>query len=67
MKQIRVNITEEEYEALKERLEGYELTPAGLLREFVADATDSEHSNGSDERMYADQYIGRLYANHGKF
>lgn len=50
---ISIDITDEEYEALKDIALDYDTTVNRLLSQFIADITCSERSGGSDERDYA--------------
>jgi hypothetical protein len=59
MKRLNVDITEEEYERLKEIAQDQESTVAYLLGCFIADLTRSDNSGGSDEREYANDWLYR--------
>lgn len=59
MKYLRIEITEEELEGLKEKAKCYETSPRKLVEQFVSDLTWSERSGGSDERGYADDWYSR--------
>ncbi|MGN0805003.1 MAG: hypothetical protein ACI4MS_06440 [Candidatus Coproplasma sp.] len=75
MKQIRINITEEEYRILKgiaEELsesltvdlkEKYTVTPNRIIQQFISDLTESKNSGGSDERDFANNWFSRSYYN----
>ena len=59
VKRIYVNLTDDEAAELKERAEYHSATPGELLAAFTADLTCSKRSGGSDERMYANDWLGR--------
>ena len=59
MRRIYINITDEEKERLSKIAAEHDATPGELLAAFVADITYSDRSGGSDERMYAEQWLCR--------
>lgn len=59
MKRLMVDINEEEYQLLKEIAANQESSVALLLGAFVHDLTASDRSGGSDERMYARDWLYR--------
>lgn len=59
MKRLTIDINDEEYQALKLIAENEESTIAKLLGAFVQDLTFSNRSGGSDERLYARDYLRR--------
>lgn len=61
MREIRVKIDDEELEELEGILERYDMTPKELLQGFIGDLIDGKYSNGSDERMLAEEYFTRAY------
>lgn len=61
MKEVRVKIDDEELEELEGLLERYDMTPKELLQGFIGDLIDGKYSNGSDERMLAEEYFNRAY------
>lgn len=79
MKQIRINITDEEYRILKgiakelsESLtfdlnEKYTVTPNRIIQQFISDLTESltesKNSGGSNERDFANNWFSRSYYN----
>jgi hypothetical protein len=36
-------------------------TPEEILQGFICDLVDGSHTHGSDERMYAEQYLDRCH------
>lgn len=59
MKRIYVSITYEEYVMLVDVALDHDAKPGELLAAFVADITHSSRSGGSDERMYANDWLSR--------
>ena len=59
MKKLVVNLTDEEKDRLKEIAKDHDTSPGELLAAFVADLVCSERTGGSDERMYASNWLGR--------
>ena len=60
MKRLNVDIDDEVYEARKALAEEKNVTVAQILGNYANDLTGI-HSNGSDERMYAEQYFNRTW------
>lgn len=59
---ITVSLTVEEYRALEKLAEHRAgMDGATLLRCFVGDLVHSEWTGGSDERMYAHQWLDRRF------
>ncbi len=71
MKKIEIEITDEEYEGLKELAKEkselltnvyefkYVVKVEDILTQFVSDITRSERSAGSDERYISEQWFDR--------
>jgi len=59
VKRVYVNLTDEEKERLTEIAADHDATPCELLAAFVADLTHSNRTGGSDERMYANEWLDR--------
>ena len=59
MKRVYVNITAEEKVNLDMIAAEHNATPGELLAGFVADLTCSDRSGGSDERMFATDWLDR--------
>lgn len=59
MKQIRIDINEDEYERLKEIASDNDSTVSKLLGAFVQDLTDSDRRGGSDEHYKAYGWLHR--------
>lgn len=64
MKEIRIKVTDEEYELMQEKAEymstdDYKVTANRILQQFVSDLTASNQSGGSDERDLADNWYYR--------
>ncbi|MHB8061766.1 MAG: hypothetical protein ACYDG2_03895 [Ruminiclostridium sp.] len=59
MERVYVDLTHEEKERLTLIAANYKTTPGELLAAFSADLTYSNRTGGSDERMYADQWLER--------
>ena len=43
--------------------EEYGTTPAEILQGFICDLVDGSQTNGSDERLFAEQYLDRCRIN----
>lgn len=54
-----LNLSDADVERLYEKAELGGVTPEQLLESFIADLVDGTYSNGSDERMYANQWFER--------
>ena len=63
MKRLSIHIDEEEYQALKELAEDRKVTVSDVLANYIRDLT-GVNSNGSDERMYAQQYFARSWVSY---
>ncbi len=73
MKTIKIELTEEEYECLKDHAEylsiwlaanfvsdeNWKVTPRRIIEQFVSDLTCSDRSGGSDERDLASDWLYR--------
>ena len=59
--QLDSTLTEEEAKRLSNTAAGYGLTAAELLQNFTADLTRSNYTNGSDERMHANNWAERCW------
>ena len=59
MKRLLVTLTDEEIVTLGIYAENYDSTPGEILAAFVADLTDSRRRGGSDESMYARDWLYR--------
>ena len=64
MKTISFKIPESEYCGMRQIAAQQGVTVSDLLSAFVADATGSSRSGGSDERVLADEYIERRCFTH---
>ena len=62
MKTLIIEIPDSEYCGLRQIAAKYGVTVRELLTGFVADATGSCRSGGSDERDRADEYVERRFA-----
>lgn len=56
---ITIEITKEEKLGLAALALEKNTTPEKLVQQFVSEVTGSLRSNGSDERMYAEQWLNR--------
>lgn len=56
---IQVNLPEEDALRLAKKAGAYGLTVGQLIENFIADLICGEFSNGSDERMYAQEWFER--------
>ena len=68
MKEIRIKVTDEEYELMQLKAEDVstkskKITPNRILQQFVSDLTASDQSGGSDERDYAYYWFERSVYN----
>lgn len=59
MEKLTIELTTEELQDLKEKAEEYDTTVEEILEAFVADLTWSNRSGGSDERLFADEWLRR--------
>ena len=56
---VEVMLTDHELERLTEIANERDATPAEILAAFASDLTIGERTGGSDERMYADEWLHR--------
>ncbi len=61
---ITLDLPTSEYCGLKQVAAKYGITTHEILAGFVADATGSFRSGGSDERQHADDYIARRHSDY---
>lgn len=54
-----VELTEDTFQAFKDKLQADGTTPAEVLEGFINDLVDGTFTRGSDERMLAHQYYDR--------
>lgn len=59
-RRLTVTLTDMQYQDLIEKALEHKVTVDQILSNYVADLTQI-HSNGSDERMYAEQYFERTW------
>ena len=62
---IELNLSEETELELRVKAARGGLTASELLSAFVHDLVEDDRSNGSDERMYANDWYDRCYFTHG--
>lgn len=60
-RRLILNLSDADVARLCERTAGVGLTPEKLLENFIGDLVDGTFSNGSDERMYANQWFERCW------
>lgn len=58
---ITVNLSDADVKRLAEKSGESGLTISELLENFIGDLVDGTYSNGSDERMYAEQWYQRCW------
>lgn len=58
---ITLNLSDADYDRLLKKAGSNGLTVAELLQNFIADLVDGTYANGSDERMYAQDWFDRCY------
>lgn len=58
---ITLELSDADCERISDQAAMYGLTVGELLQNFIGDLVDGTYSNGSDERMYADQYCERCW------
>ena len=58
---IEINLSDADVKRISEKAEGHGLTVEELLKNFIGDLVDGTYSNGSDERMYANEWFDRCY------
>lgn len=61
----RIEVSDEDWERLKDIAKDYKTTPQRLIEQFVYDLTYSDYSGGSDERDLADDWLSRSRYNFG--
>ena len=61
---ITLRLSDADCERLAKKAGEVGLTAGDLLKEFVGDLVDGTYSNGSDERMYAQQWFDRVGFEH---
>ena len=58
---IEVNLSDAEVTYISELAAKYDTTVGEIIENFICDLTDSERSNGSDERMHAKEWLDRRF------
>ncbi len=61
---LKVNLSNEDYDKLKDYARGYNLSPSGLIESFIKDLVMSNENNGSDESYIANNWYSRNYCNY---
>lgn len=61
---LKVNLSDEDYEKLKEYARNYNLSPSELIESFIKDLVRSNENNGSDESDIANDWYSRNYWNY---
>lgn len=56
---FKINLSTADFDRLYEKAESVGLTPSQLLENFIGDLVCGTYTNGSDERMYANQWFDR--------
>ncbi len=56
---ITLQLSDADVKRLSIKSGGVGLTPSELLKSFIGDLVDGTYSNGSDERMYANEWFDR--------
>ncbi len=56
---FRIRLSETDAERICEKAGSVGMTPSELIENFIGDLVDGINSNGSDERMYADEWFKR--------
>lgn len=56
---FKLNLSTADVDRLFEKAEGVGLTPSQLLENFIGDLVNGTYTNGSDERMCANQWFDR--------
>lgn len=59
--QLVLSLSDADVERLCEKTAAVGITPETLLENFIGDLVDGTYSNGSDERMYAEQWFERCW------
>ena len=60
-RQIKLELSDADCDRLARKCGEYGLTIGELIENFVGDLVDGTYSNGSDERMYAQQWFERCW------
>ena len=60
-RQIKLELSDEDCDRLERKCGEYGLTIGELIENFVGDLVGGTYSNGSDERMYAQQWFERCW------
>ena len=58
---LKLKLSDADCERISKKAGKHGLTVAELLENFIGDLTGGSHSNGSDERDYADQWFERCW------
>ena len=58
---FKLNLSDADVSCLFEKAGGAGLTPESRLENFIGDLVDGTYSNGSDERMYAENWFERCW------
>ncbi|MDY5929873.1 MAG: hypothetical protein SPJ27_07555 [Candidatus Onthovivens sp.] len=61
---IKVNLSDKDYNILKEYAKKYNISLSQLIEAFIKDLVFSDESNGSDERRIANEWYDRNYCNY---
>ena len=61
MKTVKLNVTDKQWEEMKQLASSLHIKPTDIISEFVACLVGD--GNGSDERMLADQWLSRERGN----
>lgn len=61
LKNYTLNLSDHDTEAIARKAGSYNMTVPRLLEHFIADLIDGNYTNGSDERMYANQWFERCW------
>ena len=56
---ININLSDSDVKRLYVKAAGASLTPEELIENFIGDLVCGTYSNGSDERVYAEQWFDR--------
>ena len=60
-RQITLNLSDADCDRITELCGRHDMTVSQLLENFIGDLVCGTYSNGSDERMYADQWFNRCW------
>ena len=61
---LKVNLSDEDYEILKKYARDYNLSASQLIEAFIKDLVFSYESNGRDETRIANEWYDRNYCNY---